>query len=183
MGIPKSEAITTQKRIDVKRYNEVVAKANLRDLQLVSSRSILKPDLLSVDRSQLQFRIGDELAEFSVDNDAGTLACQITFKVECVEGRRKPFIVEGDYLIRYEVDGEVDESSAELFLKRVARFACYPYFRALFTTLIGQANLMLPPLPVLKEPARKVVPTANDEQGPAGSKRKARVKKASARAG
>ncbi|WP_420607342.1 hypothetical protein [Novosphingopyxis sp.] len=155
---PKRPLKRSVPTINVEAYNQVVAKANLIDLRLTASRSEIKPAALDVDRTGWDLKVGDELVEWDVDEEKERLWGRIIFKAECVDGKRKPIIVEGDYLIIYAVEGKVDKRSASLFINRVARFACYPYFRTLFAALLGQASVVMPPLPVLKEPARRIRP-------------------------
>lgn len=174
----KRKIIVKPGMVDAKAYNEVVAKARLVDLRLVSSRSSVMAEALDGDRSGWEMKAGDELVDWKFEEEKGRLWARISFRAECLDGEDKPIIVEGDYLVVYGVDGEVDTKSANLFVARVARFACYPYFRTLFASLIGQASIVLPPLPVLKEPARQIPKT----QMKASETRKTEVRKAPTKA-
>lgn len=152
----KRKTLVRPGKIDVKAYNEVVANARLVDLRLVSCRSEIKVDALDGDRSGWELKVGDNLEEAKFEEEKSLLRAQLVFKAECVDGASKPLIVEGSYLVTYRVEGEVDAASAKLFVARVARFACYPYFRTLCASLLGQSNIVLPPLPVLKEAPRAI---------------------------
>lgn len=163
----KRKPLVRPSKIDAKAYNEVVASARLADLRLISSRSEVKPEALEGDRSGWELKAGDELVDWKFEDDKGRLWARISFKAECIDGRRKQIVVEGDYLVVYHVEGEVDAASANLFVARVARFACYPYFRTLFATLLGQSNIVLPPLPVLKEVPRRITPQKTTSSGTA----------------
>lgn len=139
-------------------YNEVVAKAQIVDLRLVSSSLEVQPKGLDGNRKGWAMSVGDELSEWALEKESGRLWGRVAFRASCRDGDETPIEVRGEYLVGYSIDGDADRLAARTFLKRVARFACYPYFRTLFASLTGQANLVFSPLPVLKEPARRLPP-------------------------
>ena len=74
------------------------------------------------------------------------------------EGRRKPVTLRATYYATYALSKPCEETPALAYLRRVGRYSCYPYFRALFGILTEQGGLQLPPLPVLHEGPRWIRP-------------------------
>ncbi|AMK26225.1 MULTISPECIES: hypothetical protein [Sphingobium] len=155
----KSLKVRTSKKsekIDPENFNKLVAHARLSRLRLMSSSFDLKPDAMGESRRNWAYRISASLEDWSLDCDALELRGIFAFKVACVEGRRHPVSLGARYFATYRLSAECDEKAALSYLDRVARFSCYPYFRALFSILTEQSGLQLPPLPVMKEPPRLV---------------------------
>ena len=60
------------------------------------------------------------------------------------------------YLVANTVSGSPTEEAALSFVRRVAGFAAYPYFRSHFAEVCSQSGIVLPPLPIMKEPKRQI---------------------------
>jgi hypothetical protein len=58
-----------------------------------------------------------------------------------------------DYGVFYETPDGTTTAGAVGFCRNVGTFAAYPYFRALFAQLSGEAGLSLPPLPAIASTA------------------------------
>lgn len=167
----------TKTAVDPKDYNALVAKARLRAITLAGSKFDLKQESASADRKAWRYDIADYLADCSFDAEGGLLHGLFSYQVRCLQGRRKLMSLEAFYRVTYTVSGETDAQSCELFMRKVGRFAAYPYFRSLFAALSSQSNIVLPPLPVISDQPYRIpsvgdqVPEAKAVAGPAPRKR------------
>ncbi|MEP9372560.1 hypothetical protein [Mesorhizobium sp. KR1-2] len=137
----------------VERYNKVVGLANLQGVQMTRVGFDVKPDFFndpsenklaySVERGESQYVSGEQVA-----------IVNIKLTVDAKRNRKKTLSCEAHYIVIYDNLEDCDEDAVDVFLTRVAPFACYPYFRSLFANLDWAANTRLPPLPVHKEPPR-----------------------------
>ncbi len=156
---PKRDIVVTAQSVNVQTYNSVVATARLADLSLISFHSEFKLDPFNNEIPAFDLQVSDNMSDWGLNAEDSYVWCEISFVAECVIGNKKPIKIKCAYSVRYTFRGVAEEETAKLFLERVAKFACYPYFRALVSTTAGQANIALPPLPVLREPPRKLAPT------------------------
>lgn len=151
-------------KIDPKPYNDLVAHARLIGLRLTGSKFDIKPQALSDDREQWSYRINDRLEEWTLDCENLRLRSLYSYEVSCGTGRRKSVSLSATYYATYKLSRDCEEDAAFAYLQRVARYSCYPYFRALFAILTEQSGLLLPPLPVLYEEPR-LVKADKEEKG------------------
>ncbi|MGX5850833.1 hypothetical protein ACWGTO_27520 [Mesorhizobium sp. PL10] len=136
-------------------YDAVVASAQLGDIKMIRLKFDIKPKFFQVmvlenpepvPSSQFDHRFEN----LSYNPDEGFLGGQIFWSARMMQGRSKLFSIDALYVITYEEVARVEEVHAFAFLKRVGRFATYPYYRALVSRLSAESGLNLPPLPVLK---------------------------------
>lgn len=146
------------KAIEPEAYNKVVAHATVQGIRLVGSKFDVKPRALSSDRSKWRYAIGDELTDSHCDDEALLLRGNFDYRAACMSGRSKLVTVEAQYLATFRLSSQCDAVAGDDYLMTVGRFACYPYFRALFAMMTDQCGLLLPPLPVMSTPPRLVVP-------------------------
>lgn len=162
MAITKSEAKATLRKpprpakVEAEPFNRLVSHARLQGLRLTGTKFEIKPQALTEDRNRWAYRISDALLDWQLDCDEGLLRGQYSYNAACVEGRRKPVALNATYLATYRLSQDCDEDAALAYLRRIGRFSCYPYFRALFGILTEQSGLQLPPLPVIVEQPRLV---------------------------
>lgn len=134
-------------------YDEVVSKASLNDIQLMDLNFNIQPEFFSESsKRKLAYHVEKKASHF--DPDAGIAAAFISMEVKGVVGRKKVLSCKALYSIVYDNLLSCDQEAVEAFLRRVAQFTCYPYFRSLFASLDWAAGLRLPPLPVHKEAPR-----------------------------
>ena len=145
-----------RERVNPEAFNDLVAHARLQGLRLTGSRFDLKPHALDEDRKHWSYRVSDELLDWHLDCEALQLRGHYSYSAVCIDGRRKPVSLSASYLTTYRLSRSCDEDAALAYLRRVVRFSCYPYFRALFGILTEQSGLQLPPLPVISEQPRFV---------------------------
>lgn len=147
---------TSMAKVDPEKYNSVVSHATLRDIRLVGTKFDLKPEAIEIAERKWDFNITEQLEDWTCDNEKGTLTGIFSYSASCVEGRRKLLNVTTRYMCSYRLSDLCDDTAAYHFLKRVGRFAAYPYFRAIFATLTQQSGIILPPLPVISDGPRWV---------------------------
>lgn len=141
-------------KVDPKPFNQLVARASIKRIRLIGTKFDLRPSALSEDKERWSYRVSDNPGDWHLDCDAELLRGEFTYTAACTEGRNKPVSLVATYLATWAVKGECEEAAAQAYLARVGRFACYPYFRALFAILTEQSGLQLPPLPVISEGPR-----------------------------
>jgi len=142
--IPPRDAAT----VDAGRYNSVVARTEVRGIRLLDSRFEIKPEALPVDPSEWRKSVNFELGEVVVSG-SGRLYGILQFELVCRHGRKRVLHASGRYLATYQVEGECSQDDGETFVERVGRVAVYPYFRALVASLVSEAGLQMPPLPMI----------------------------------
>lgn len=166
-------------KVDPKSYNEVVSHATIADVRLVATKFDLKPDVDVTANTSWQFKLSDQLEDWTCDNESGELSGIFSYTASCVEGRKKLLTVTCRYVSVYRLSDLCDEEAGRQFLARVGRFAAYPYFRSIFATLTQQSGMLLPPLPVISDGPRWVNSPANAKLGkPAAKARKPKAKNA-----
>ncbi|HWA91819.1 MAG TPA: hypothetical protein VG889_17405 [Rhizomicrobium sp.] len=156
---PKGAAVASV--TDPRKYNALVAAAQLRDIRLVESGFALTPDGLEK-RHEFKLSQTCEIEKAHVDVGRGLLVVFVAATASAafanaeMQAAMEVMSAKCRYLIVYHVSGDPAPEAVDAFARRVARFAAYPYFRAHFAELASQAGLMLPPLPVIKE--RRLIP-------------------------
>lgn len=145
-----------RRKIQPDAYNEVVSHATLQGIRLIHSKFDVKPRALSTDRSKWSYSLNDDLGGSDCDDTELLLRGDFTYNAACIAGRSKLVTAEARYLATFKLSSTCDAQAGEDFLRTVGRFACYPYFRALFAAMTDQCGLLLPPLPVISTPPRVV---------------------------
>jgi len=148
--MPRKQVTTTRNasEVDAATYNHVVNRTNLRSIRLLESRFEIKPEALEVDPSEWRKAVEFELGEVII-TETGGLYAVLHFQIICRHGRKRVLHASCRYLAHYKVDGEFSREDGETFMERVARVAVYPYFRSLIASLVAEAGLQMPPLPIL----------------------------------
>lgn len=145
--------VKDQKTKKLDAYSDVVSKASLNDVNLFDLEFKVKPEFYSEsEKKKLGYEIENVSSQFDVD--VGVAASFISLAVVGTVGRKKVLVCKAAYSVIYDNLKGCEPEAVEAFLRRVAQFACYPYFRSLFASLDWAAGLRLPPLPVHKEPVR-----------------------------
>lgn len=139
----------------LKLYNEVVEKAELTAIQLLSLSfdSDLTYAWDYAPKSKLTYNVVSEETLF--DSEVGKAAIFVLCDVKSKVGRKNALSCKAKFAVAYSGLSGCEEAAVVAFLQRVGRFSCYPYFRSVFATLDWNAQTRMPPLPVLKEPRQK----------------------------
>lgn len=137
---------------DAKRaYNQVVEHAQLSSIQLISNSFFVKPGYFST--TNLKSRrnsFNHTFVDVHYNSELKILGGQINWMVEVKQSRTKLLSVDSTYLVAYVNVPDVGDAHSHAFFTRVGKFATFPYFRALVSRLVAEADADLPILPVLK---------------------------------
>lgn len=153
----RDRAKTEARQAAVAAYNAVVATAELLTVRLIDLKFVAKADYATLrdeeaeqgqrlSRREIDFSLAGE--SFVPDKSllAGTVRGTITIR----RGRKTLVNIAATYLVAYSDVAAVEPEHALAYLRRVGRFAVYPYFRSLVAVLSETGELALPTLPVLK---------------------------------
>lgn len=132
---------------DAKAYNLVTGRTTLHGIWMMESRFDMKPQALDAGDA-LRHTVRTNVDEVVIDAE-GELFGFIRFEASSRQGRQRVIHVAAKYFVSYHVAGSCEQALAELFIDRVGRLAAYPYFRALAASLVAQAGVHIPPLPVM----------------------------------
>lgn len=138
----------------VAAYNEVVASADLNDITLIFVNFVVKPGYYQAmagdDVSKLRRGFHSDFKAFSYDPEQNRLGGQFDWTIDVSYSRKKLLQIKASYVVTYDNVPDVGNTHIEAFIKRVGRFATYPYLRNLTSHLSWESRAELPVLPVLK---------------------------------
>lgn len=132
-------------------YGAVVKQADLSNLQLIASSFALNPMYFSTPAEQRELAF-----DFEIDQDIhspkdGVGSAVFRWWVEARVGETVLLRAEASFLIIYQGLSDVNSHAVKMFIRRVGRFATYPYFRSHVAQLSWESRADLPPMPVLRE--------------------------------
>lgn len=135
-------------------YGEVSRRAKLVDLRTLSSNFSVKAECIrdleeGVEKLQHGFKGSASTFNFSPEN--GVVIGTVNWVAEIKSGRKKALKLDAEFLVVYTELEDLAEEYVKLYFKKIARFATYPYFRALFSGQTASAGIMLAPLPALTD--------------------------------
>ena len=138
-------------------YNKVVDSAVLRDIKLISSTFYVRPNFFDL-RDKVELSINKKCTDCT-DVEEGTIVAFFSFEVhgrlrDHDEDDNEVMEASAVYLAAYNVDPDSQATEAAAFCKRVGLFAAYPYFRALVAHWAADADLDIPPIPLISAPPR-----------------------------
>lgn len=139
-------------------YSAAVDAAEIIDIRLIKSEFAVEPEGLGRERSQWKQSYDFQVRDVRFDGTRNLLTGLVIGDAVCKVGRKRIIGLKCRYLVAYAVTGAPTEAAAEIFVRRVAAFAAYPYFRAHFAEVCSQSGIVLPPLPIMKEPKRLISP-------------------------
>jgi hypothetical protein len=142
----------------VAAYDEVAKAATLLDLRLVSSKFYAKPEYYVANTQEdadgkpfLKRGFTWRHEALGYDPEGGILSGFFFWQITVRKGRSKLLDAEATYLVSYAKVPPVEDDPALAFLRKVGRFATYPYFRAYVAEMSWASSADLPTLPVLRE--------------------------------
>lgn len=150
----KRQTETHELSDEAKLYNQVVACAELSNIQLIHINFDVQPRyFLEEPDDEDEANLGYEISvdETHYEPSEGMAACMMSFDVSAGDSQGAALQCKAKYAVSYRMGEVCDEQAVETFLRRVGVFACYPYFRGLFAQIDWAANTHLPPLPIHKE--------------------------------
>jgi hypothetical protein len=139
--------------IQPQRYNDVVAKAALAGITLVSADFKIEPSFYAPPKPEesRELSFNGELAHFSFDGADGRAVGIFTWWMEARASDAVALKTTASYTIQYEGLAGQEEMAVRAFVARVGRFATFPYFRALASQFNWESGAGLPPMPVLRD--------------------------------
>ncbi|KQZ32163.1 hypothetical protein ASD50_13815 [Mesorhizobium sp. Root552] len=146
LGLSKKEML--------RQYHHVVDSAELVSISLIKSQFEVKPNFFSSEKARQNIGFDIDVSELDFSEEKGAVMAFLNASVESRIGKKRELLFRADYIVFYGGLVGASPEAVDAFVKRVAPFACYPYFRALFANHDWAANTRLPPLPVLREPVK-----------------------------
>lgn len=151
----KNEVIEGKKSfsLDHKEYNEISCAARLREIKLIASAYMVRPEAFQVaqDLNSLKNSFSGKCTDFIYDAEDGLAWGRFQWVAEIKSGRKACLKLSSEYLVLYSDIYERDKQHVEAYFLKIGRFATYPYFRATFSHNVGETGILLPPLPTLTE--------------------------------
>lgn len=133
-------------------YNLVATGARLEGINLFASNFVIDPDCLMSQR-QWKLSYGRKVLSCHFSDDERNVVAIFQYHVTAKYGRKRALHCVADYGVFYHTPDGATEEAAMGFCRNVGTFAAYPYFRALFSQLVGEAGLRMPPLPSIASTA------------------------------
>lgn len=133
-------------------YNAVAKAAQLEGINLLSTQFSIDPDCL-LNQGQWKLRYGRKILSCHFSEEEHSVAAIFQYHVTAKYGRKRALHCLADYGVFYHTPDGATEEAAMGFCRNVGTFAAYPYFRALFSQLVGEAGVRMPPLPSIASTA------------------------------
>jgi preprotein translocase subunit SecB len=133
-------------------YNAVAKSAQLQGINLLSNNFVIDPNCL-MEQNQWKLSHGRKVLSCHFSDEDHSVAAILQYNVIAKFGRKRALLCTADYGVFYAIPNGASQEAASAFCLNVGTFAAYPYFRALFAQLAGEAGLMLPPLPSIASTA------------------------------
>ncbi len=138
------------KKNHLEEYSKVVDASELEGVTLLGLNFEVNPRFFGErDDSELGYDI--DVVEQKYEVEASKAVAFIECAVYANINDDRVFNCDAKYVVVYSLAEKCDPEAVKIFLKRVAVFACYPYFRAVVANLDWSAGTNLPPMPVHRE--------------------------------
>ncbi len=154
----KRTKVQGRQKFDTDKYSDVVGAAELADVSLVACDFKIQPEyyehkgLQKKGSGKLKFAFGCSCGGFYFDPKLGLVGGEFAWSLTAKAGRKHLAKLRCVYICYYTGLEGRDKAAALAFLKRVGRFATYPYFRALASQFSWGSEADFPLLPVIREP-------------------------------
>lgn len=140
------------REISPKAYNAVAGAAKLTFIMLLKSDFEVHPEYFQM-QAEKQFSqklmFGSEVDDPIYDKKKGSAAAEFTWILYQKVSRKKVLKLTVKYLIAYNnLEGQNAEAVCA-FVKKLGKFATYPYFRAHASQLSWESGAELPILPII----------------------------------
>ena len=133
-------------------YNAVALNAELEGIVLLNSRFDVAPEALGR-RKEWKLAYGRAISSSRFNPEERSVAGVFEYHVTAKIGRKRVLHCVAQYAVFYETPEGASEAGAIGFCKNIGIFAAYPYFRALVARVTADANVQLPPLPMIASKA------------------------------
>lgn len=153
---PAKDELDT-KAAALEAYNSVVEHAQLLDIRLTDFKFSVKPRYYEAIEEEnagevsLTRTFDHDVTDIGFDPEIGALGGRFNWTLRVLRGKTKLVSVEGSFFVAYSDVPNVERQHAEAYLRKVGRFATYPYFRSVVAQMSWESSASLPVMPVLKK--------------------------------
>lgn len=149
--VPAEDKAGEKAAFSSEAYNKVARAAKLQAILLTESRFKVSPDFFVARQKgeEPNLRYSSAIATVMFDDEAGIASCEWKWAVVGKTKGKKTLSIEAVYFILYDDLIGCDAEAAKRFLRRVGRFASYPYFRAHVSQTSWESGANLPILPTI----------------------------------
>jgi hypothetical protein len=149
--VPDDDRSGPTPAFDAEAYNTVARAAKLQRIALYRSNFVVLPDyFLSMDDEKApKPGYSGSFGGYYFDAESGRATCEWKWRIIVSEKRKKTLTIDVVYLIIYGGLQNFTEDNVVRYMRRVGRFASYPYFRAHVSQLNWEAGTNLPILPTI----------------------------------
>jgi hypothetical protein len=132
-------------------YNKVARSAKLAGITLLRSNFGVELDYFSSPGKSdaPKPKYGSAFGKQRFNPKTGNAACEWTWTVSFRRNRKRVLFIDAVYLLVYVGLEDCIEEAVYRYMRRVGRFASYPYFRAHVSQLSWASNTSLPLLPTI----------------------------------
>ncbi|ANH06256.1 hypothetical protein [Shinella sp. HZN7] len=137
-------------------YNRVVEKAELLDIRLTDFKYSVKPKYYPAIEQESEGNINlsrtfdHDVVDINHDTEIGALGGRFVWSLKISQGKTRLLNVDASFFVVYKDVPDVGHEHVEAYLRRVGRFATYPYFRSLVAQMSWESSAELPVMPILK---------------------------------
>jgi hypothetical protein len=149
--VPDEDRSGPKPAFDPEAYNIVARAAKLRRIALIRSNFAVLPEyFISLNTKDApKPRYAGEFGDYHFNAEKGQALCEWKWEISITKKRKKTLYIYVSYHLLYGGLENCDQDQVIRYMKRVGRFASYPYFRAHVSQLNWAAGVDLPPLPTI----------------------------------
>lgn len=152
--VPAEDRAGANAQFATEEYNKAARAAKLEGLLLVSSsfEAKRKPSYVSdlkPDGSNAKYMFNSKSENFEFNEKDGVAKCTWIWSLTATLDDTPSIIILASYEVYYSNLLECDGDAVARFMKRVGRFATYPYFRAHVSQISWESSTNLPLLPTI----------------------------------
>jgi preprotein translocase subunit SecB len=144
-------------------YNAAVDAARLESVQLIDLSFNVKPEFFETISKNRKFSYRIKSNNVVCEDDDDIAIAFIDFEVFAKKSRTNQLACKASYAVMYSGFTDCKNAQVKAFVRKVASFTCYPYFRSLIANLDWAAGTGLPPLPIHKEFPKSKEPAMENE--------------------
>lgn len=137
-------------------YNRVVEHAELLDIRLTDFKFGIKPQYYDAIDQEADGKLAlarafdHDVVDVGFNPSVGALGGRFIWSLVVKRKQTKLLTVDASFFVAYKDVPDVEQEHAEAYLRKVGRFATYPYFRSLVSQMSWESAAYLPVMPVLK---------------------------------
>lgn len=149
--VPVDDQSGPSPAFDAAAYNKVARAAKLRRISLLRSDFFVLPEYFAAkaNNRSLSSRYTAGFGEHHVDSKGGLASCEWEWGIKIIDKRKATLSIDVAYVVVYGGIEECIEEQVIRYMRRVGRFATYPYFRAHVSQLSWESGVNLPILPTI----------------------------------